>query len=125
MEQLTLIVHLLLAIAIIGFVLIQQGKGADAGASFGGGSSQTVFGGQGAGNFLSRATAILATVFFITSLTLAMYAKQKVTGASDLGIPSAEVIERLERDTPFVEQYSPLNDMPELDASVGNEPVVQ
>jgi preprotein translocase subunit SecG len=70
-----LIVHILAAIAIIGLVLLQHGKGADAGAAFGagaaGGVSGSVFGAQGSSNFLSRTTAILATVFFVTSLSLA------------------------------------------------------
>jgi preprotein translocase subunit SecG len=70
-----LIVHILAAMAIIGLVLLQHGKGADAGAAFGagaaGGVSGSVFGAQGSTNFLSRTTAILATVFFVTSLSLA------------------------------------------------------
>jgi preprotein translocase subunit SecG len=70
-----LIVHILAAMAIIGLVLLQHGKGADAGAAFGagaaGGVSGSVFGSQGSSNFLSRTTAILATVFFVTSLSLA------------------------------------------------------
>ncbi len=76
-EQIILVVHVLVAIAIVALILLQQGKGADAGASFGGGGSQTVFGPTGGGNVLTRATAILATVFFITSFSLAIYAKQK------------------------------------------------
>ena len=71
MFNVVLTIHLLVALAIIGLVLIQHGKGADAGASFGGGSSQTVFGSRGSATFLSRLTAIMATVFFITSITLA------------------------------------------------------
>ncbi len=70
MFNIILTIHLLVALAIIGLVLIQHGKGADAGASFGGGSSQSVFGSRGAATFLSRLTAIMATVFFITSITL-------------------------------------------------------
>ena len=129
MEQIILIAHILFALGIIGFVMMQQGKGADAGASFGSGASQTVFGSQGSGNFLSRSTAILATAFFITSLGLAIVAKQKATGAVDLGIPSQEVIERVEQDTPVVEEYAPASDAPdlgepELDASVSDEPVI-
>ena len=73
------VVHILAAMGIIGLVLIQHGKGADAGAAFGagasGGASGTVFGAQGSGNFLSRSTAILATVFFLTSLSLAYLAQ--------------------------------------------------
>jgi len=64
MEQIILIGHIVIAIAIIAFVLMQQGKGADAGASFGSGASQTVFGSAGSANFLSRTTAFLATAFF-------------------------------------------------------------
>ena len=68
--QILLIVYLLVSVALIGFILLQQGKGADAGASFGGGASGTVFGAAGAGNFLSRTTAVLATAFFVISLVL-------------------------------------------------------
>lgn len=71
MYQVIIIVHVLLGLGVIGFVLIQQGKGADAGAAFGS-SSGTVFGAQGASSFLSRTTAILATLFFATSLGLAV-----------------------------------------------------
>lgn len=125
MEQIILIAHIVIAFGIIGFVMMQQGKGADAGASFGSGASQTVFGSQGSGNFLSRTTAILATAFFVTSLGLGVYAKQKAVGATDLGIPSQEVIETLEQDTPVVEEYAPVSDAPELDASVSDEPVIE
>ncbi|PJG82163.1 preprotein translocase subunit SecG [Caviibacterium pharyngocola] len=70
MYQALLIIYLLVSIALIGFILIQQGKGANAGASFGGGASGTVFGSAGAGNFLSRTTAVLATIFFVVSLAI-------------------------------------------------------
>jgi preprotein translocase subunit SecG len=70
MEEIILVIHVIAAIALIGFILIQHGKGAEVGASFGSGASQTLFGSQGSGNFLTRATAILVTVFFITSLAL-------------------------------------------------------
>ncbi|KUJ00400.1 preprotein translocase subunit SecG [Vibrio sp. MEBiC08052] len=65
-----LVIYLLAAVAIIGLVLIQQGKGADMGASFGAGASNTVFGAGGSGNFLTRMTAIFAIVFLIVSLVL-------------------------------------------------------
>ena len=103
MEQFILIGHIVIAVAIIVFVLMQQGKGADAGASFGSGASQTVFGSAGSANFMSRTTAILATAFFITSLGLAIYAKQKASSADEVGIPTVEVQEVLEQDTPVVE----------------------
>jgi preprotein translocase subunit SecG len=69
-QTLAVVVHVLLAGSIIGLVLLQRGKGADAGAGFGAGASGTVFGSRGSGSFLSRTTAILATLFFMTSLGL-------------------------------------------------------
>jgi len=72
-----LIVHVLVGATIIGLVLIQRGKGADAGAAFGAGASGTVFGARGSANFLSRSTAILATVFFLTSLGLTYLGTQQ------------------------------------------------
>lgn len=81
--SLVLSVHILVALAIIGLVLMQHGKGADMGAAFGSGASGSLFGATGSANFLSRMTAVLATVFFITSLTLAYVAssKPKTTGS--------------------------------------------
>lgn len=73
------IVQVVIAIAIIGLVLLQQGKGADMGAAFGAGASGTVFGSRGSANFLSRTTAVLAALFFIVSLTLAYLANQGAT----------------------------------------------
>jgi preprotein translocase subunit SecG len=70
MQQLILIFHVLLCMGLIGLVLMQQGKGADLGASFGSGASQTVFGSQGSGSFLLKLTGFLALLFFVTSLTL-------------------------------------------------------
>ena len=93
METVILIVHVLLAAAIIGLILIQQGKGAEAGASFGAGASQTVFGSTGSGNFLSRMTAVVAAGIFATSFVLAIYASNKAKSVGDAGIPSAELIE--------------------------------
>ena len=68
------VVHLLLALGLIGLVLLQHGKGADAGAAFGSGASATVFGSRGSANFLSRTTGVLAAAFFATSLALAYFA---------------------------------------------------
>ena len=70
MYQTLLVIYLLVSIALIGFILIQQGKGANAGASFGGGASGTVFGSAGSANFLSRTTAILAIAFFTISIVI-------------------------------------------------------
>jgi preprotein translocase subunit SecG len=79
MDWLTLVIvlHVLIALAIIGLVLLQHGKGADMGSGFGGGASSSLFGATGSANFLSRATAVLATLFFITSLGLAYLATHK------------------------------------------------
>ncbi|MCC6474526.1 MAG: preprotein translocase subunit SecG [Burkholderiales bacterium] len=81
---LLLILHVLVAVAIIGLVLLQHGKGADVGASFGGGASGSLFGATGSANFLSRATAILASVFFLTSLGLAYLASHRTAGSGSV-----------------------------------------
>ncbi len=83
MHTILVVVHLFLAIGLIGLILIQHGKGADAGAAFGSGASGTVFGARGAANFLSRTTAVLAALFFVTSLALAWMAMNQ---AHDAGI---------------------------------------
>src|SRR5690242_11904950 len=72
-ESATLVLHVLAAMAVCGFVLLQHGKGADMGAAFGSGSSGSLFGAAGSANFLSRTTAILATVFFATSVALTYF----------------------------------------------------
>mgnify|MGYP000011323656 CR=1 FL=1 len=94
MQVAILMIHVAIAIALVVLILLQQGKGAEAGAAFGGGASQTVFGSRGSGNFLSRATAVLAAGFFATSLTLAYFASQAGEAAPEIGIPDAEVIEQ-------------------------------
>jgi len=73
MYEIVIALYLLVSIAIIGLVLIQHGKGADMGASFGAGASATLFGSSGTGNFLTRSTTVLATVFFALSLILGNY----------------------------------------------------
>ncbi|SIR03966.1 preprotein translocase subunit SecG [Marinobacterium stanieri] len=93
MESVILIVHVLLAVAVVALVLLQQGKGAEAGAAFGGGASQTVFGSQGSKSFLGRLTAVVAAGIFASSFALAVFAKQKAENVSGAGIPAAEVIE--------------------------------
>lgn len=77
MEIVVLIVHVLAAVSVIGLVLLQHGKGADMGAAFGSGSAGSLFGASGSANFLSRSTAILATVFFLSSLGLTYFAFNK------------------------------------------------
>ena len=81
--SIVLMVHVLAAIGVIGLVLVQHGKGADMGAAFGSGASGSLFGSSGSANFLSRTTAVLAVVFFLTSLSLAYMAsnKPKTTGS--------------------------------------------
>lgn len=104
MDSIIIIVHIVLALAIIGFVLIQQGKGADAGASFGSGASQTVFGSKGSGNFLSRRTSFLVAGFFVTSLLLAVYASNRAQQVREVGLPSEEALQQLQQDTPVVDE---------------------
>lgn len=82
MENILLIIHVIAAIGLVGLVLLQQGKGADMGAAFGAGASSTVFGSQGSASFLTRGTAILAVVFFATSLSLAYFSGQNVSRKS-------------------------------------------
>lgn len=74
MKELILVIHVLTAVGLVALVLVQQSKGADIGAAFGSGASQTLFGARGSANFLTRLTALLATIFFVTSLTLAVLA---------------------------------------------------
>ena len=77
LQSVIIFIHAVLALAIIGVVLMQRGKGAEAGAGFGAGASGTVFGARGSATFLSKATAVLITLFFITSLTLAYLAAHR------------------------------------------------
>ncbi|MBL3555622.1 MULTISPECIES: preprotein translocase subunit SecG [Marinobacter] len=86
-ETLVVVIHVVIAVALVGLVLIQHGKGANAGAAFGGGASQTVFGSEGSSSFLVRATTLLAIVFFVTSFSLAVFAKQRAEVAGEAGIP--------------------------------------
>ena len=82
MSTILLVVHVMLSLGIIGLVLLQRGKGADAGAALGGGASASMFGARGASNFLSRTTGVLAALFIINSLALAYLAsKQSVPGS--------------------------------------------
>jgi preprotein translocase subunit SecG len=118
-ETLVLVFHVLAALAVIGLVLIQHGKGADAGAGFGGGASSTVFGSGGAGNFLQRTTTGIAIAFFITSFGLAYYAKEKSQAASGIGIPVvveaavAPVQEDAEGELPAFESLDQDSEIPE------------
>ena len=105
MYQVLIVVYLLVALALIGLILIQQGKGADMGASFGAGASATLFGSSGSGNFLTRTTAILAILFFVLSLAIgnmsANHAKQEDSW-QDLGQAGAVKTEQSAPVTPAV-----------------------
>ena len=107
MEQIILIFHFVVAVALIGLILIQQGKGAEAGASFGAGASQTVFGSSGGWNFFSKATALLATVFFVTIVSLAIIAKNStVVGDIDLPVLKQVQTEAVESTIPEIDATS-------------------
>ena len=96
MEQLILVAHVLASLALVVLVLLQQGKGAEMGASFGSGASQTLFGSQGSIGFLGRATAVIATIFFLTSFSLAIVASRKAAEVDEFRfqVPgSAEIVE--------------------------------
>ena len=82
-----LAIHIIVAIVMVGFILIQHGKGADAGASFGSGAAGTVFGAAGSANFLTRTTAVLAAIFFMTSLALAHFAQEQAEDQLRLDVP--------------------------------------
>lgn len=104
MDTLVTVVHFITAFLMIALILMQQGKGADMGASFGGGGSQTVFGSSGGGSFFGKLTAILAVVFFVTSLGLALFAKQGSGPNMQSDLPVLESIqvqqENLEAQAP-------------------------
>jgi preprotein translocase subunit SecG len=107
-QSLILVGHTVVALLIIVLVLLQRGKGADAGAAFGSGASGTVFGARGSSNFFSRATAVMATVFFVSSLGLA-YLSSQHSGTPDSLLENAPpVIEEPAEDT------APTDDLPEL-----------
>lgn len=107
MESLIIIVHVLAAIGITGLVLLQQGKGADMGASFGSGASQTLFGSVGSSNALTKSTAWLAIIFFATSLGLALIAKQRATQ----GVTESALIENRDQIETLIDT-APAGDLP-------------
>ncbi|NND67219.1 MAG: preprotein translocase subunit SecG [Halioglobus sp.] len=114
MEQIILVVHLLAALAIIGLIMLQQGKGADMGASFGAGASQTLFGSDGSGNVLTRATGWLVTLFFATSFGLALLANQASVEIDELGLDIP-----VEMQQQQVEEALPgIDDLPVLDEDI-------
>lgn len=116
LETVVVVFHLLAALGVIALVLLQQGKGADAGASFGSGASATVFGSQGSSTFLSRVTAILATLFFLTSLGLGFVAKQKTEALDEVGLPSPAALE-VQQSKSAVEDVPVLQDQKPVDGN--------
>ena len=111
-----IVVHVLVALAIIGLVLLQHGKGADMGSGFGGGASASLFGATGSANFLSRTTAVLATIFFLLSLGLAYFATNKPKAGG--GIMDAVKTERPATEVP----QAPAAQKPAPDAAKPAEP---
>lgn len=90
METVVLVIHVLAALALVGLVLLQHGKGADVGAAFGSGASGSLFGAAGSANFLSRTTAVLAVVFFVTSLGLTYFSSRKTEGRGVMATPPTQ-----------------------------------
>ena len=116
LNSLALIAHVLIAASIIGLVMLQKGKGADAGAGFGAGASGTVFGARGSANFLSRSTAVMAALFFATSLGLA-YLNRNVDVAPSLLDKAAveeNIVIELGAEDPSVGDSGAAFDLPPL-----------
>ncbi|MDH3430923.1 MAG: preprotein translocase subunit SecG [Gammaproteobacteria bacterium] len=113
-QKVFLIIHTLIALGIIALVLLQRGKGADAGAAFGAGASGTVFGARGSGSFFSRATAVLATAFFASSLTLAYLSSQRSVAPESI-LEGAPVVEDAVEQAPVIDEEMPISDMPSLE----------
>lgn len=107
-------IDVLIAIAMVALILLQHGKGADAGAAFGSGASATVFGARGSGSFLTRATAVLATAFFVNSLVLAYLARQTPVAESviETTLPVAPQDAPSGLDVPFPEPAGGPADVP-------------
>lgn len=101
MINVLLVFHLIITVSLVGLVLIQHGKGADVGAAFGSGASNTVFGSQGSGTFLTRTTAILATLFFITCLSLAYLYGQKTSSNLATDILSLPKVNNVPQPVPM------------------------
>jgi preprotein translocase subunit SecG len=119
--EILVIVYLIVAVMLIGFVLIQQGKGAGMGASFGSGGSNTVFGSTGSGNFLTRTTAVLATLFFVINQTADK--EKSVDEWQNLDTPAVE--QMIDSDVPTNEQSmsaSPDSDVPALETPTEDVP---
>lgn len=123
MAQLILIFHVLAALGIIGLILIQQGKGASMGASFGSGSSQTLMGGSGGGNLLTKGTSVLAALFFVTSFGLAVVAKEQAVNSGAVDMPVPAVVETVDMPASPAASDIPAADMPAADMPVVSEDI--
>jgi preprotein translocase subunit SecG len=108
-----LVFQVVVAVSLIGFILIQHGKGADAGAAFGSGASSTVFGSQGSGNFLTRTTTVLALLFLSNSLVLGYMATQRVVEPTSI----------MESEPVAVEEIM-ITDVPEMDVIESDIPSI-
>lgn len=115
-QKAVLIAHTLIALLIIVLVLLQRGKGADAGAAFGAGASGTVFGARGSSSFFSRATAICATAFFVSSLTLAYLSSQATSAPTSL-LEDAPAVETTTDEAPAISEDTPVSDLPVIEAA--------
>jgi len=122
LHEIIVIVHVLLCVSLIGLILIQQGKGADAGAAFGGGASGTVFGSQGAGSFLTRTTGVLATLFFITSLSLAYFSIQSIDEKPKSLMESAPQEIVIDSEVPGADTTKSTLEVPAVDNEVPEVP---
>lgn len=112
MEVAILVVHVIAALAIIGLVLLQHGKGADMGAAFGSGSAGSVFGSSGSANFLSRTTAIVATIFFVTSIGLTIVSSKKTTDKGIMTQPMEQPAQSLPAQIPTPPSSVPASAVP-------------
>ena len=114
-QTIVLSAHTVIALLIIALVLLQKGKGAEAGAAFGSGASDTVFGAKGSSNFFSRATAILATAFFVSSLSLAYLSSQQAD------VPDS-LLESVDIETNDTSNQEAQNEESSMDTSIESMP---
>ena len=121
MQTIALVIHVFLALGVIGLVLIQHGKGAEAGAAFGSGASNTVFGSRGSGSFLTRMTTFFALAFFCTSMLLFFLASQRTAGIGSV-VDGIEVPTTLQQpvDVPTTENPV-MNDVTHDNAVQGDD----
>lgn len=120
-QNIVLVLHVIIAVALVALVLLQQGKGADAGAAFGAGASGTVFGSKGSSSFLTRTTGVLATLFFATSLTLFVLATESKTAITS--VVDQEAAKQQVETKPGVSAIStPDSDVPVSDEAVSDIP---